>query len=120
MPAGPSCSRLATTRTYWLLAAGVTALIAGGTAAAAANSFTGGVSPARSVLAIASLAQTVALVAGAEPHCCGTATSPPRDDPEVPHRGHGRRLVLGAAQWPLQLTALRCSKRHRHHVPARL
>ena len=57
--------RLATTRTYWLLAAGATALIAGGTAAtAAATSFTPGVSPARSVLAIAGLAQTVALLAG--------------------------------------------------------
>ena len=57
--------RLATTRTYWLLAAGATALIAGGTAAtAAATSFTPGTSPARSVLAIAGLAQTVALLAG--------------------------------------------------------
>jgi ABC-2 type transport system permease protein len=58
--------RLGTTRTYWLLAAGVTALIAAGSAATAgASSFSGGVSPARSVLAIAGLAQTVALVAGA-------------------------------------------------------
>jgi ABC-2 type transport system permease protein len=57
--------RLATTRTYWLLAAGATALIAGGTAAtAAATSFTPGISPARSVLAIAGLAQTVALITG--------------------------------------------------------
>jgi ABC-2 type transport system permease protein len=57
--------RLATTRTYWLLAAAVAALIAGGTGAtAAATSFTGGISPARSVLAIAGLAQTVALLAG--------------------------------------------------------
>jgi hypothetical protein len=57
--------RLATTRSNWLLAAGATALIAGGTAAtAAATSFTPGISPARSVLAIAGLAQTVALLAG--------------------------------------------------------
>ena len=56
---------LATTRTYWLLAAGAIALIAGGIApAAAATSFTSGTSPARSVLAIAGLAQTVALIAG--------------------------------------------------------
>ncbi|HEV3291852.1 MAG TPA: hypothetical protein VG123_22970 [Streptosporangiaceae bacterium] len=58
--------RLATTRTYWLLAASVAALIAGGSGAtAAASSFTGGISPARSVLAIAGLAQTVALLGGA-------------------------------------------------------
>jgi ABC-2 type transport system permease protein len=58
--------RLATTRTYWLLAAGAIALIAGGVApTAAASSFTSGISPARSVLAIAGLAQTVALIAGA-------------------------------------------------------
>jgi ABC-2 type transport system permease protein len=58
--------RLATTRTYWLLAAGATVLIAGGIAAtAAATSFTPGTSPARSVLAVAGLAQTVALLAGA-------------------------------------------------------
>jgi ABC-2 type transport system permease protein len=57
--------RLATTRAYWLLAAGATALIAGGTAAtAAATSFTPGTSPARSVLAIAGLAQTVAMLTG--------------------------------------------------------
>jgi ABC-2 type transport system permease protein len=57
--------RLATTRTYWLLAIGATALIVGGVAAtAAATSFTPGISPARSVLAIAGLAQTVALLAG--------------------------------------------------------
>jgi ABC-2 type transport system permease protein len=57
--------RLATTRTYWLLTAAVAALIAGGTGAtAAATSFTPGISPARSVLAIAGLAQTVALLAG--------------------------------------------------------
>jgi len=58
--------RLATTRTYWLLAAGAIALIAGAVAlTAAATSFTGGISPARQVLAIAGLAQTVALIAGA-------------------------------------------------------
>ena len=57
--------RLATTRAYWLLAAGATALIAGGIAAtAAATSFTPGTSPARSVLAIAGLAQTIALIVG--------------------------------------------------------
>ncbi len=57
--------RLATTRAYWLLAVGATALIAGGIAAtAAATSFTPGISPARTVLAIAGLAQTVALLAG--------------------------------------------------------
>ena len=58
--------RLATTRTYWLLAAGAVALIAGGTGAtAAATSVTAGTSPARATLAIAGLAQTVALLAGA-------------------------------------------------------
>ena len=58
--------RLATTRTYWLLAAGAIAVIAGGIApTAAATSFTPGTSPARAVLAIAGLAQTVALIAGA-------------------------------------------------------
>jgi ABC-2 type transport system permease protein len=58
--------RLATTRTYWLLAAGAIALIAGGVApTAAATSFIPGTSPARSVLAIAGLAQTIALIAGA-------------------------------------------------------
>jgi len=57
--------RLATTRAYWLLAAGATALIAGWiTATAAATSFTPGTSPARTVLAIAGLAQTVALLTG--------------------------------------------------------
>jgi ABC-2 type transport system permease protein len=57
---------LATTRTYWLLAAGAIALIAGGVApTAAVSSFTPGTNPARSVLAIAGLAQTVALIAGA-------------------------------------------------------
>jgi ABC-2 type transport system permease protein len=58
--------RLATTRAHWLLAAGAIALIAGAAAlTAAAISFTGGISPARQVLAIAGLAQTVALIAGA-------------------------------------------------------
>ncbi len=58
--------RLTTTRTYWLLAAGAIALIAGAAAlTAAATSFTDGISPARQVLAIAGLAQTVALIAGA-------------------------------------------------------
>ena len=58
--------RLATTRTYWLLAAGAIAVIAGGIApTAAATSFTPGTNPAGSVLAIAGLAQTVALIAGA-------------------------------------------------------
>jgi len=57
--------RLATTRAYWLFAAGAMVLIAGwvaGTAAAA--SFTQGTSPARTTLAVAGLAQTTALLAG--------------------------------------------------------
>jgi ABC-2 type transport system permease protein len=58
--------RLRTTRAYWLLAAGAIVLIAGGAApTAAASSFSPGDSPARIVLAIAGLAQTVALIAGA-------------------------------------------------------
>ena len=58
--------RLATTRSYGLLTAGAVALIAGGvTLTAAATSFTPGTSPARATLAIAGLAQTVALLAGA-------------------------------------------------------
>src|SRR5258708_2554655 len=57
--------RLATTRSYWLLAAGAVALIAAGTSATAATSFASGTSPARTTLAIAGLAQTVALLAGA-------------------------------------------------------
>ena len=58
--------RLATIRSYWLLAAGAVVLIAGGTGAtAAATSFTPGTSAARATLAIAGLAQTVALLAGA-------------------------------------------------------
>ena len=49
--------RLATTRAYWLFAAGAIVLIAGGIApTAAATTFTPGTSPARSVLAIAGLA----------------------------------------------------------------
>ena len=57
--------RLTTTRAYWLLAIGAAALIASGVAAtAAATSFTPGLSPARSVLSLAQLAQTVALIAG--------------------------------------------------------
>jgi ABC-2 type transport system permease protein len=57
--------RLATTRSCRLLAAGTIALIAAGiTAIAAATSFTAG-SPARSALALAGLAQTAALIAGA-------------------------------------------------------
>jgi ABC-2 type transport system permease protein len=56
---------LTTTRAYRLLAIGAAALIASGVAAtAAATSFTPGLSPARSVLYIAGLAQTVALIAG--------------------------------------------------------
>jgi ABC-2 type transport system permease protein len=58
--------RLATTRTYWMLAAGALAVIEAGTSAtAAATSFTAGTSAARATLAIAGLAQTVALLAGA-------------------------------------------------------
>jgi ABC-2 type transport system permease protein len=58
--------RLRTIRTYWLLAAGAIALIVGGvTPTAAASSFAPGTNPARSVLAIAGLAQTAALIAGA-------------------------------------------------------
>ena len=57
--------RLRTARSYWLLAAGAFALIAGWVApTAAATSFTSGDSPARATLAIAGLAQTVALLAG--------------------------------------------------------
>jgi hypothetical protein len=57
--------QLATTRTYWMLAAGALALIAAGTSAATATSFTPGTGPARTTLATAGLAQTVALLAGA-------------------------------------------------------
>jgi ABC-2 type transport system permease protein len=58
--------RLATIRSYWLLTVGAIALIAAGTGAiAGATSFTPGTSAARATLAIAGLAQTVALMAGA-------------------------------------------------------
>jgi ABC-2 type transport system permease protein len=58
--------RLRTARAYWLLAAGAMVLIAGGVApTAATTAFSPGTSPARSALAIAGLAQTVALIAGA-------------------------------------------------------
>jgi ABC-2 type transport system permease protein len=57
--------RLRTIRTYWLLATGAIALIAGVVAlTATATSFKHDTSPARSALAIAGLAQTVALIAG--------------------------------------------------------
>jgi len=57
--------RLRTARSYWLLAAGAFALIAGWVAPTAATaSFTTGTSPARATLAIAGLAQTIALIAG--------------------------------------------------------
>lgn len=57
--------RLRTVRTYWLLAVGAVVLIAGVVAVtSAATSFRHGDSPARSTLAIAGLAQTVALIAG--------------------------------------------------------
>jgi ABC-2 type transport system permease protein len=57
--------RLATTRAYWLLAAGTITLITGGiVATAATTSSTPGISPARSILAIAGVAQTVALLVG--------------------------------------------------------
>ena len=57
--------RLSTARSYWLLAAGAFALIAGWVAPTAATaSFTPGTSPARATLAIAGLAQTIALIAG--------------------------------------------------------
>jgi ABC-2 type transport system permease protein len=58
--------KIATTRTYWLLAAGALAVIAAGVAAtAAATSFTVGTSPARTAIALAGVAQAVALIAGA-------------------------------------------------------
>jgi len=57
--------RLATTRAYWLLPTGAIAVIVGSiTGTAAATNVTPGISPARSVLAVAGLAQTVALLAG--------------------------------------------------------
>ena len=58
--------KLGSTRTYRLLALGALALIvAGVTATSAASSYTGGGSPARATLALAGLAQTFALIAGA-------------------------------------------------------
>ena len=57
--------KLTTIRTYWLLAAGALAIIAAGVApTAAATSFTAGTSPARATIALAGVAQTVALLAG--------------------------------------------------------
>jgi ABC-2 type transport system permease protein len=58
--------KLRSTRTFWLLALGALALITiGVTAMAAATSYTPGTSPARATLALAGLAQTFALLAGA-------------------------------------------------------
>jgi ABC-2 type transport system permease protein len=57
--------RLTTIRSYWLLAAGTLVLIAAGTSTTAATSLASGTSPARTTLAIAGLAQTAALLAGA-------------------------------------------------------
>jgi ABC-2 type transport system permease protein len=58
--------RLRTVRVYWLLAAGGIAVIVGGVApTAAATTFSPGASAARATLAIAGLAQTIALIAGA-------------------------------------------------------
>jgi ABC-2 type transport system permease protein len=58
-------AKLATTRTFRLLAAGALILIAGAvTPTALATTYTGG-SPARETLALAGLAQTFALIAGA-------------------------------------------------------
>ena len=57
--------KLTSTRSYGLLAAGALAIIAGGVAAtAAATSFSPGTSPARDTLALAQVAQTVALIVG--------------------------------------------------------
>lgn len=57
--------RLRTVRTYWLLAVGAIALIAGVVAVtSAAAGFSQGENPVRSTLAIAGIAQTVALIAG--------------------------------------------------------
>jgi ABC-2 type transport system permease protein len=59
-------AKLATTRTFRLLAAGALVLIAGAvTPTALATAYTGGGSPARETLALAGLAQTFALIAGA-------------------------------------------------------
>jgi ABC-2 type transport system permease protein len=58
--------KLRSTRTFWLLALGAFALITMGVLAiAAATKYTGGTSPARATLALAGLAQTFALLAGA-------------------------------------------------------
>lgn len=66
LPVVHGAQHICTTRAYWLLAVGSVALVAGGVApAAAASTFTPGTSAARTVLAIAGLAQTVALIAGA-------------------------------------------------------
>jgi ABC-2 type transport system permease protein len=59
-------AKLATTRSFRLLAAGALVLIAASvTLTALFTTYTGGVSPARSTLALAGLAQTFALIAGA-------------------------------------------------------
>lgn len=58
--------KLTTVRSYWLLAIGTLVVINGGIALiAAGTSFSPGSSPARATLALAGLAQTVALIAGA-------------------------------------------------------
>lgn len=58
--------KLRSTRTFWLLALGVLALIIiGTTAMTALTSYAPGTSPARATLALAGLAQTAALIAGA-------------------------------------------------------
>ena len=58
--------KLRSTRTYRLLALGALALIAAGvTATSMTTSFTGGMNPVRGTLALAGLAQTFALIAGA-------------------------------------------------------
>ena len=57
--------KLTTVRTYWMLALGVTALIAAGVAVTAATTkFDAGTNPARSALALTGLAQTCALLTG--------------------------------------------------------
>ena len=58
--------KLATTRTFWLLAAGtLTLIVAAVTLDALATTKADSTSPARATLALAGLAQTVALIAGA-------------------------------------------------------
>jgi hypothetical protein len=58
--------KLCTTRTFWLLVIGALALIVlGVTFTASATSYTAGTNPARATLALAGLAQTAALIAGA-------------------------------------------------------